>query len=106
MDRRFFIALAAAFFLRAVAPAFGQAALLNVSYDPTREFYQEVNAAFTRQWLARCYSLARADGRMCLNIPLDKNKGGQQSVCADITTSLRNSLYTRLISTTSVPLPT
>jgi site-specific DNA-methyltransferase (adenine-specific) len=22
---------------------------------------------------------------MCLNIPLDKNKGGQQSVCADIT---------------------
>jgi site-specific DNA-methyltransferase (adenine-specific) len=26
------------------------------------------------------------DGRFCLNIPLDKNKGGQQSVCADITT--------------------
>jgi len=27
--------------------------LLNVSYDPTREFYQEVNAAFARAWLAR-----------------------------------------------------
>ena len=26
--------------------------LLNVSYDPTREFYQEVNVAFSRQWLA------------------------------------------------------
>jgi site-specific DNA-methyltransferase (adenine-specific) len=30
--------------------------------------------------------LAKDDGRFCLNIPLDKNKGGQQSVCADITT--------------------
>ncbi len=27
--------------------------LLNVSYDPTREFYQEINAAFTRAWEAR-----------------------------------------------------
>jgi len=41
---------------------------------------------FTRKWLAKCYDLARDDGRMCLNIPLDKNKGGQQSVCADVTT--------------------
>lgn len=30
--------------------------------------------------------LVKDDGRFCLNIPLDKNKGGQQSVCADITT--------------------
>jgi sulfate/thiosulfate transport system substrate-binding protein len=28
-------------------------ALLNVSYDPTREFYQEFNAAFARFWTAR-----------------------------------------------------
>jgi site-specific DNA-methyltransferase (adenine-specific) len=41
---------------------------------------------FTREWLAKCYKLAKEDGRLCLNIPLDKNKGGQQSVCADITT--------------------
>src|SRR5260221_2020530 len=27
--------------------------LLNVSYDPTRELYQDVNAAFARQWQAR-----------------------------------------------------
>lgn len=27
--------------------------LLNVSYDPTRELYQEVNAAFARQWQAK-----------------------------------------------------
>lgn len=42
--------------------------------------------SFTRQWLARCYKFIKDDGRFCLNIPLDKNKGGQQSVCADITT--------------------
>ncbi|MGB9853480.1 MAG: DNA-methyltransferase [Candidatus Bathyarchaeales archaeon] len=41
---------------------------------------------FTRNWLKRCYHFAKDDGRFCLNIPLDKNKGGQQSVCADITT--------------------
>lgn len=27
--------------------------LLNVSYDPTRELYQDVNAAFARQWKAK-----------------------------------------------------
>jgi len=41
---------------------------------------------FTREWLTRCYRLMKEDGRLCLNIPLDKNKGGQQSICADITT--------------------
>jgi site-specific DNA-methyltransferase (adenine-specific) len=41
---------------------------------------------FNRQWLEKCYRLVKSDGRLCLNIPLDKNKGGQQSVCADVTT--------------------
>jgi len=41
---------------------------------------------FTSKWLSKIHSLAKPDGRLCLNIPLDKNKGGQQSVCADITT--------------------
>ena len=41
---------------------------------------------FTKEWIAKCLTLAKDDGRFCLNIPLDKNKGGQQSVCADITT--------------------
>lgn len=39
---------------------------------------------FTREWLARTRKFAKRDGRLCLNIPLDKNKGGQQSVYADI----------------------
>ncbi|MCY4246075.1 MAG: site-specific DNA-methyltransferase [Chloroflexi bacterium] len=42
--------------------------------------------AFTREWLSRCFDWLKDDGRFCLNIPLDKNKGGQQSVGADITT--------------------
>ncbi|GIV11697.1 MAG: methyltransferase [Fimbriimonadales bacterium] len=41
---------------------------------------------FCEAWLARCYEWLKPDGRFCLNIPLDKNKGGQQSVGADITT--------------------
>jgi site-specific DNA-methyltransferase (adenine-specific) len=41
---------------------------------------------FSAKWLEKCYRLSKNDGRFCLNIPLDKNKGGQQSVCADITT--------------------
>lgn len=45
--------------------------------------------SFTKEWLAKCYELLRDDGRFCLNIPLDKNKGGQQSVCADITTIVK-----------------
>jgi len=41
---------------------------------------------WTGEWLEKAYRLMKSDGRMCLNIPLDKNKGGQQSVYADITT--------------------
>jgi len=41
---------------------------------------------FSKKWLSRCYDFSKIDGRFCLNVPLDKNKGGQQSVCADITT--------------------
>ncbi|MST61573.1 site-specific DNA-methyltransferase [Peptostreptococcus anaerobius] len=41
---------------------------------------------FTNKWLKKCYRWLKQDGRMCLNIPLDKNKGGHQSVGADITT--------------------
>ena len=50
------------------------------------ELSYEDYLAFTREWIAKCFRLTKDDGRFCLNIPLDKNKGGQQSVCADITT--------------------
>lgn len=40
---------------------------------------------FSKKWLARCFEWLKDDGRFCLNIPLDKNKDGQQSVGADLT---------------------
>jgi site-specific DNA-methyltransferase (adenine-specific) len=42
--------------------------------------------AFSARWMKRCHGWLKADGRFCLNIPLDKNKGGHQSVGADLTT--------------------
>ena len=41
---------------------------------------------FSEKWFKRCFRWLKADGRFCLNIPLDKNKGGQQHVGADLTT--------------------
>jgi site-specific DNA-methyltransferase (adenine-specific) len=41
--------------------------------------------AFSKKWMARCHRWLKDSGRLCLNIPLDKNKGGQQSVGADLT---------------------
>ena len=43
------VALALAF----AHPAHADVTLLNVSYDPTRELYQDFNAAFASQWLAK-----------------------------------------------------
>ena len=43
-----FVALIAALPARAA-----ELTLLNVSYDPTRELYQEINAAFAKQWEAK-----------------------------------------------------
>jgi site-specific DNA-methyltransferase (adenine-specific) len=42
--------------------------------------------AFSETWMTRCFAWLKDDGRFCLNIPLDKNKGGHQSVGADLTT--------------------
>lgn len=41
---------------------------------------------FTERWLTNCFCWTKSQGRLVLNIPLDKNKGGQRSVGADITT--------------------
>ena len=40
---------------------------------------------FSEKWFTRCFQWLKPDGRFCLNIPLDKNKGGQQHVGADLT---------------------
>lgn len=40
---------------------------------------------FSYNWLKKCYDMAKSDGRLCLNIPLDTGKGEQKSLGADIT---------------------
>jgi sulfate transport system substrate-binding protein len=48
------IIAAALFAATAAVPALAaEISLLNVSYDPTRELYQDVNAAFAKQWQAK-----------------------------------------------------
>ena len=49
----------------------------NLSYEDYLEF--------TEKWIKKCFDLSKNEGRFLLNIPLDKNKGGQKSVGADIT---------------------
>ena len=60
---------------------------VGIQYESSKDdtSYSEY-LGFTRKWLGRCFEFLKDDGRICLNIPLDKNKGGQQSVGADITT--------------------
>ncbi|MGQ9702717.1 MAG: DNA-methyltransferase, partial [bacterium] len=54
------------------------------SYDDKMSY--DLYLEFTHKWIEKAYKLLKDDGRFCLNIPLDKNKGGQQSVYADIIT--------------------
>ncbi len=57
---------------------------VDIAYGSIRDDapYEEY-LTFTRSWLKRAYTFMKPDGRMCLNLPLDKNRGGQQSVYAD-----------------------
>jgi sulfate transport system substrate-binding protein len=53
MNRRHVLSGLAVLALLALAPAaHAQNRLLNVSYDPTREFYQDLNTAFIKRWKA------------------------------------------------------
>lgn len=49
----------------------------NLNYDEYMDF--------TEKWLTKCYNIAKPDGRLCMNIPIDTGKGTQQSLGADIT---------------------
>ncbi len=40
---------------------------------------------FSKKWMSNCYKWSKTQARFCLNIPLDKNKGGNRSVGADLT---------------------
>ena len=51
--KRFYVLAVAASLLMGSAAQAASITLLNVSYDPTRELYQNVNAAFAAQWKAK-----------------------------------------------------
>jgi site-specific DNA-methyltransferase (adenine-specific) len=40
---------------------------------------------FSEKWMRNCFKWSKTQARFILNIPLDKNKGGQKSVGADLT---------------------
>ena len=68
---RFAMALAAA--LLGVALVAGSAragqSLLNVSYDPTRELYKAINAAFIADWKAKTGETVQFKPRMVVPAP-------------------------------------
>ncbi|HVR60262.1 MAG TPA: sulfate ABC transporter substrate-binding protein [Polyangia bacterium] len=49
----FYLSFGLALSVAAAAPARADVKLLNVSYDPTRELYQEINPAFIKQYQAK-----------------------------------------------------
>ena len=51
--RSFRQGLIAALVFSLVGLTHAKTTLLNVSYDPTRELYQDFNAAFAKQWKAK-----------------------------------------------------
>jgi len=59
---------------------------LIINYDSNDDCktYEEY-LKFTKEWLTNCYNWSKNSARLLLNIPLDKNKFGHQSVGADIT---------------------
>jgi len=40
---------------------------------------------FSKKWMQNCFAWSNSQARFLLNIPLDKNKGGNKSVGADLT---------------------
>jgi len=62
---------------------------VDIEYEGYRDnIPYEKYLEFTEKWLRTAYELLKPDGRMCLNIPLDKSKGrtgeGFQSVYVDV----------------------
>lgn len=49
------------------------------------ELCYEDYLSFSKQWMENCFKWSKPQARFCLNIPLDKNKGGNRSVGSDLT---------------------
>ncbi|MBK8443475.1 MAG: site-specific DNA-methyltransferase [Sphingobacteriales bacterium] len=49
------------------------------------ELNYEQYLKFSEEWMQNCFNWSKTQARFCLNIPLDKNKGGHRAVGADLT---------------------
>lgn len=49
------------------------------------ELNYEQYLEFSEHWMRNCYKWSKTQARFCLNIPLDKNKGGNRPVGSDLT---------------------
>lgn len=45
---------------------------------------------FTHDWLEACLPCMKPDGRLCLNVPLDKGRGGRESIASDVTQTAKD----------------
>lgn len=60
---------------------------LNIDYGSNNDAMSyEDYLCFSKKWLSNCFKWSKPNARLVLNIPLDKNKLGHQSVGADLTT--------------------
>lgn len=59
---------------------------VGIEYNSNNDtlFYDEY-LKFSEKWMYNCFLWSKSEARFLLNIPLDKNKGGQRSVGADLT---------------------
>lgn len=59
---------------------------VDIQYNSNKDdlSYEEY-LEFSEKWLSNCFNWSKNQARFLLNIPLDKNKGGQKSVGADLT---------------------
>jgi sulfate/thiosulfate transport system substrate-binding protein len=84
IDIPFVSALAAAALTLGAAPV----KLLNVSYDPTRELYQAIDAAFSRQWKAKTGA----------DITINQSHGGSGSQARAVIEGLQADVVTLALS--------
>jgi sulfate/thiosulfate transport system substrate-binding protein len=82
--RKRLFALAVAVLTTVAAYAQRPVTLLNVSYDPTREFYQEFNAAFAKHWKARTG----------LTVNVQQSHGGSSKQARSVIDGLRGDVVT------------
>jgi site-specific DNA-methyltransferase (adenine-specific) len=59
---------------------------VGIEYNSSNdELNYEQYLDFSKKWMKNCFDWSKPQARFCLNIPLDKNKGGNKSVGADLT---------------------